>query len=88
MAPLPRRVYLTFDLDFFDPSLLPATGTPEPGGGRWWPTLDLLEVLFAEKEVVAADCVELAPLPGQPASDFLAARLVWKWIDLWERAGR
>lgn len=86
LDPLPRRIYLTFDLDFFDPAILPATGTPEPGGGRWWPTLDLLEVLFAEKEVIAADCVELAPIPGQPASDFLAARLVWKWIDLWERA--
>ncbi len=85
LTDLPRRVYLTFDLDYFDPALLPATGTPEPGGGRWWPTLDLLEVLFAEKEVVAADCVELAPIPAHPASDFLAARLVWKWVDLWER---
>lgn len=77
---LPPKVYLTFDLDFFDPSLLPATGTPEPGGGTWWPTLGLLRELFARKQVVAMDVVELAPIPGQPASDFTAARLVYKCL--------
>lgn len=77
---LPEAVYLTFDLDFFDPSLVPATGTPEPGGGRWWPTLRLLRRLFAKKRVLAMDVVELAPLGGQPASDFLAAKLVYKCL--------
>ena len=77
---LPPKIYLTFDLDFFDPSLLPATGTPEPGGGQWWPTLRLLRELFVRKEVVAMDVVELAPIPGQPASDFTAARLVYKCL--------
>ncbi len=77
---LPKRVYLTFDIDYFDPSLVPATGTPEPGCGSWYPTLRLLRKLFAAKEVVAMDVVELAPLGGQPASDFVAAKLAYKCI--------
>jgi agmatinase len=77
---LPDDVYLTFDLDYFDPSLVPATGTPEPGGGRWWPTLALLRNLFARKRVVAMDVVELAPLAEARASDFTAARLIYKCV--------
>jgi agmatinase len=77
---LPRRIYLTIDADYFDPSLIPAVGTPEPGGGRWHPTLTLLRRLFALKEVVAMDLVELAPIHGQPASDFIAARLAYKCL--------
>ena len=77
---LPERIYLTFDVDFFDPSIVPATGTPEPGGGRWYPTLRLLRRLFERKRVVAMDVVELAPIPGQPASDFVAAKLVMKCL--------
>ena len=77
---LPRRVYLTFDLDYFDPSEVPATGTPEPGGGRWYPTLRLLRHLFETKEVVAMDLVELAPMAGHSSSDFLAARLAYKCL--------
>ena len=80
LARLPQKVYLTFDIDYFDPSLVPATGTPEPGGGLWYPTLALLRHLFREKEVVAMDLVELAPLGHQPASDFLAAKLVYKCL--------
>ncbi len=71
-------VYLSVDLDGLDSSLVPATGTPEPGGLFWEETLDLLRALFRERRVVAADVVELAPLPGQPASDYLAARLASK----------
>ncbi|HEX5761251.1 MAG TPA: agmatinase [Thermoanaerobaculia bacterium] len=77
---LPEKVYLTFDVDYFDPSLVPATGTPEPGGGLWYPTLALLRTLFREKTVVGMDLVELAPIGGQPASDFLAAKLVYKCV--------
>lgn len=84
---LPERVYLTFDVDYFDPSLVPATGTPEPGGGTWYPTLELLRTLFRRKEVVAMDLVELAPIGGQPASDFLAAKLLYKCLGYWQ-AGR
>ena len=77
---LPERIYLTFDIDYFDPSLVPGTGTPEPGGGRWYPTLRLLRTLFERKTVVAMDLVELAPIGGQPAADFLAAKLVYKCL--------
>jgi len=76
------EVYLTFDIDFFDPALMPATGTPEPGGGTWQPTIDLLRRVFEEKHVVGCDVVELSPLPGIVAPDFLAAKLVHKLIGL------
>jgi agmatinase len=77
-----RPVYLTIDVDYFDPSIVPATGTPEPGGGTWWPTLELLDALFARANVVAADIVELAPIPGLHHADFTAARLVYHLIGL------
>jgi agmatinase len=72
------RVYLTFDVDYLDPSIMPSTGTPEPGGGSWYPTLRFLRRVFREREVVAADVVELAPTPGLHAPDFVAAKLVYK----------
>jgi agmatinase len=81
-------VYLTIDIDYFDPSLVPSTGTPEPGGGTWYPTLRLLERLFRTRHVVAADVVELAPIPGLPAPDFLAAKLVYKLIGYHARSRR
>lgn len=80
LASLPDTVYLTFDLDFFDPSLLPATGTPEPGGGNWLQALTLLRLLFERKRVIAMDVVELAPIPDNAASEFTAARLLYKCI--------
>jgi agmatinase len=80
MAALGDDVYITFDVDFFDPSLMPSTGTPEPGGGEWYPTLRLLERVFRERNVVGCDVVELAPIPGTVAPDFLAAKLVYKLI--------
>lgn len=86
LAPLPERIYLTFDLDYFDPALVPATGTPEPGGGWWNPTMELLRTLFREKTVVAMDVVELAPIAGQPASDFLAAKLIYKCLGYLQEA--
>jgi agmatinase len=76
-------VYITIDVDFFDPSLMPATGTPEPGGGAWYPTLALLERVFRERRVVGCDVVELAPIPGQPHPDFLAAKLVYKLVGFY-----
>lgn len=75
-----RPVYLSVDVDYFDPALIPATGTPEPGGGRWWPTLQFLQGLFSRATVVACDVVELAPVPGLHHADFTAARLVHKLI--------
>jgi agmatinase len=87
LAMLPASVYLTFDVDYFDPSLVPATGTPEPGGGTWYPTLRWLARIFEAKRVVAMDLVELAPIGGQPASDFLAAKLAYKCLGYWARSG-
>lgn len=76
LAALTDDVYVTFDLDFFDPALMPSTGTPEPGGGFWHETLQFLGRIFQEKRVVGMDVVELAPIPGFHAPDFVAARLV------------
>lgn len=73
-------VYITFDVDYFDPSLMPATGTPEPGGAPWYPTLKLLRRVFTEKKVVGVDVVELAPMGGNAAPDFVAAKLVYKMV--------
>jgi agmatinase len=79
-------VYLTFDVDYFDPSVLPATGAPEPGGLGWYPTMRFLRRLFAEKKVVGADVVELLPQPGDHASAFTVAKLVYKMIGYREAA--
>ena len=77
-----KPVYLTIDLDFFDPSIIPATGTPEPGGGTWWPTLRFLDQLIRHSNVVGCDIVELAPNPNLHHADFTAARLVYKLIGM------
>jgi agmatinase len=79
-------VYLTIDVDYFDPAIIPATGTPEPGGGGWWPTLRFVESLVARADVVACDLVELAPSPGMHHADFTTARLAYKLIGF--KAGR
>lgn len=73
---LPENVYLTIDLDAFDPSLLPATGTPEPGGLGWYEVNDLVRRVAQDRRIVGFDVVELLPLPGEHASDFIAAKLV------------
>jgi N1-aminopropylagmatine ureohydrolase len=86
LAALGPDVYITIDIDYFDPGLVPATGTPEPGGGQWYPTLRLLERVFAERHVVGVDVVELAPIPGLVAPDFLAAKLVYKLVAYQQRA--
>ncbi len=75
-------VYVTFDLDALDPSILPATGTPEPGGLDWYEAVDLLAAVAKRSRIVGFDVVELAPLPGHVASDFLAARLTYRMIGL------
>jgi agmatinase len=85
VAALGPDVYITIDVDYFDPSLVPSTGTPEPGGGRWYPTLRLLERVFRERRVVGVDVVELAPIPGLGAPDFLVAKLVYKLVAYHQR---
>jgi agmatinase len=85
MDTLGEVVYITFDVDGLDPSLVPATGTPEPGGLTWYPIMKLLRRVFAEKHVVSADIVELAPQPANPAPDFLVAKLAYKMVGYWSR---
>ena len=79
---LTGEVFVTFDLDALDPSILPATGTPEPGGLDWYEAVDLLAAVARRTRIVGFDVVELAPIAGQVASDFLAARLTYRLIGL------
>lgn len=82
LAALTDDVFVTFDLDALDPSALPGTGTPEPGGLDWYEAVDLLAAVAAAKRIVGFDVVELAPIAGSVASDFLAARLTYRLIGL------
>jgi agmatinase len=75
---LTENVYLTIDLDGFDPSILPSTGTPEPGGLTWYPTLKFLRRVIEKRNLVGFDIVELCPNTDDKASDFLAAKLLYK----------
>lgn len=75
---LPRNIYLSIDLDVLDPSIMPATGTPEPGGLNWYQALRLIERIVSGRRVVGFDVVELCPQPGNPAPDFTAAKLIYK----------
>ncbi|HUU82418.1 MAG TPA: agmatinase [Phycisphaerae bacterium] len=85
---LGSRVYVTVDIDGFDPAYAPGTGTPEPGGLDWYQVTSLLRLVAAEKHIVAADVVEVAPIPGQVATEFLAARLAYKIICYTQAADR
>jgi agmatinase len=75
---LSDTVYITIDVDGLDPAIMPATGTPEPGGLSWYEILALLRATIARKTVVACDVVELSPLPGLMAPNFLCAKLIYK----------
>ena len=75
---LGESVYITIDVDGMDPAIMPATGTPEPGGLSWYEMLRLLRATIARRKVVACDVVELSPLPGMIAPNFLCAKLVYK----------
>ena len=75
-----ENVYLTFDVDVFDPSIMPSTGTPEPGGLYWNEVLRILKQVFLKKNVIAEDFVELSPLKNFPAPDFMVAKLIYKTI--------
>lgn len=80
VAALGDAVYVTVDIDGFDPSFAPGTGTPEPGGLDWYQVTRLLRRVAAERRIVGADVVEVAPIPGQMVTEFLAARLAYKLI--------
>lgn len=78
---LGETVYITVDVDGLEPSIMPATGTPEPGGLSWYETLALLRHVIESRNVVGCDIVELAPLPGIVAPNFLCAKLVYKILS-------
>jgi agmatinase len=77
---LSEDVYVTIDLDVFDPSIMPSTGTPEPGGLLWQEVLSVLREVSRRRRVRGFDVVELAPLPGIVAPDFLAAKLTYRMM--------
>ncbi len=81
VAQLTEQVYITIDLDAFDPSIMPSTGTPEPGGLGWYQVLTLLRAVCRRKTVVGFDVVELCPVKTNWAPDFLAAKLIYKILS-------
>lgn len=81
IALLEDPVYLTIDLDVFDPSVMPSTGTPEPGGLDWYTVIRYLKKVFLERDVVGFDIVELAPIEGLKAPEFLVAKLYYKLLS-------
>lgn len=79
---LPERVYVTVDLDAFDPAYMPAVGTPEPGGISWYEFLRFFGQIVDCKRIVGLDVVELAPIAGLSHPDFFAAKLVYRMLSL------
>jgi agmatinase len=81
ISKLSDRVYITIDLDVFDPSIMPSTGTPEPGGLLWYDMLELLKAVCKNKDIIGFDVVELCPDEKNKAPDFLAAKLIYKLLS-------
>ncbi len=77
---LPSPIYITIDVDVFDPSIMPSVGTPEPGGLGWYEILHVLRSITAKKQIIGFDIVELCPQPSNHAPDFLAAKLCYKML--------
>ncbi|MCA9256935.1 MAG: agmatinase [Phycisphaerales bacterium] len=80
ISSLTDNVYVTVDIDGFDPAYAPGTGTPEPGGLDWYQVTDLIRAVAMEKTIVGADVVEVIPIPGSVQTEFLAAKLIYKLI--------
>lgn len=77
---LPERLFITIDIDCLDPSIMPSTGTPEPGGLDWHTVTSFLRKVCHKKKVIGFDLVELAPIANLHAPDFLAAKLVYRLL--------
>ncbi len=77
---LDEDVYVSIDLDVFDPGEMSAVGTPEPGGIHWKEATELLRAVAEKKNIIGADVVELCPIPGNAAPDFMAAKIAYKMI--------
>lgn len=82
VAGLGPNVYVTIDVDGFDPAYAPGTGTPEPGGLDWHQVADLLEAVAKKRRIVAADLVEVRPIPPNTVTEFLGAKLLYRLIGL------
>lgn len=78
---LTDTVYITIDVDGLDPAIMPATGTPEPGGLSWYEATGLLRKVIEGRKVVGCDIVELSPIPGNVAPNFLCAKLLYKILS-------
>jgi agmatinase len=85
---LSDTVYVTIDLDGLEPGLMPAVGTPEPGGLSWRELTTLLRRTFERRRVIGCDVVELCPIPGLASPNFIAAKLVYKLLTYRATAGR
>jgi agmatinase len=81
VSKLTDKVYITIDLDVFDPSIMPSTGTPEPGGLLWYDVLKLLKAVAVNRDIVGFDVVELCPNERNKSPDFLAAKLIYKLLS-------
>ena len=81
VASLSDQVYITIDADGLDPAIMPAVGTPEPGGLSWHETVALLRAVLTRRHVVGCDLVELCPLPGMVGPNFLCAKLLYKILS-------
>jgi agmatinase len=77
---LPSQIYITIDLDVFDPAIMPSVGTPEPGGLGWYPLVHILKLLGDRKNILGFDIVELCPCTATIAPNFLAAKLCYKLL--------
>lgn len=88
IALLPENVYLTIDLDVFDPAFVPATGTPEPGGLNWYQILTVIREVARHRNLIGCDIVELCPSTAHPGSNFLATKLIYKIISYKFNLGR
>ncbi len=80
-----EQVYITIDVDGFDSSILPDTGTPEPGGLDWWDVTNLIAEISKQKAIIGYDFMELKPEPGHHASDFFMAKLLYRCIGYWAK---
>ncbi len=81
VSKLSDKVYITIDVDVFDPSIMASTGTPEPGGLLWYEVLGFLKLVFEQRDVVGFDVVELCPDERNKAPDFMAAKLIYKLLS-------
>jgi agmatinase len=81
VSKLTGNVYITIDLDVFDPSLIPSTGTPEPGGPGYYEIMNFLRDVIRQKNVVGFDVVELCPSPSNKVPDFVAAKIIYQLLS-------